>query len=63
METSNGSTEHSYKLPNSLIDACVVYGLDEQPSEALQSRFSGSKVPVSKSRNLDANTHYAIGTM
>ncbi|XP_065914810.1 DENN domain-containing protein 3-like isoform X2 [Dysidea avara] len=43
MEASNGSIEQSYKLPNSLIDACVVYGLDEQPSETLQSRFSKSK--------------------
>jgi len=57
MESSNGNQEQLYKLPNSLIDACVVYGLNEQPSESLQSRFSKSKV-----RNLEImpNTYHPL---
>ena len=38
------SPEQHYKLPNELIDACVVYGLDRKCFEDLQSRYSDSKV-------------------
>ena len=33
------STEKHYKLPNGLIDACVVYGLGRKHCEDLQSRY------------------------
>ena len=36
--------QRQYKLPNELIDACVVYGLDENSCESLQTRYSNSKV-------------------
>ena len=36
--------QQQYKLPNGLVDACVVYGLNGKACEELQRGYSNSKV-------------------